>query len=259
MQQELAFGAVLARGALVRYGAGMTAVATLPTGRRERLRAEAVQQIKAAGMEQLRAEGPAGLSLRAVARAVGMSSPGVYRYYTSRDELLTALITDVYDDLAQALERARDAAGASLSDRLRAVCLAYYDWSASHPAEFSLVFGAPVPSYSAPPDGSTTAAAQRFGAVFTGLLTEAWPGHADLVQRPPLVPLREAAVLMVGDVALPDDPRFLGTITRLWSRLHGVLTLGLYGHLLPQVVAPTGVRTLYEAEVEDALLTLGLA
>jgi len=66
-------------------------------------------------------------------------------------------------------------------------------------------------------------------------------------------------VVVRGDLAGPADPRFLGTISRLWSRLHGVLTLGLYGHLLPQVVAPTGVRTLYEAEVEDALATLGLA
>jgi AcrR family transcriptional regulator len=146
----------------------MTTATAPQMGRRERLRTEAVQQIKAAGLQQLRHEGAAGLSLRAVARAVGMSSPGLYRYYASRDELLTALITDVYDDLAQALEQARDTAGPGLADRLRDVCLAYYDWADAHRAEFSLVFGAPVPSYSAPPDGSTTAAAHRFGAVFTG-------------------------------------------------------------------------------------------
>ena len=234
--------------------------ATAPTmGRRERLRTEAVQQIKAAGMEQLRREGAAGLSLRAVARDVGMSSPGLYRYYGSRDELLTALITDAYDDLAQALERARDAAGPELADRLRAVCLAYYDWAEGHRAEFSLVFGAPVPSYTAPPDGTTTTAAQRFGAVFTGLIPQAWAGPAQHVDRPPLLPLRPDAVLAVGPVQLPDDPGFLGVTTRLWSRLHGVLALGLFGHLLPQAVDPAGVRALYEAEVEDALAVLGLA
>jgi hypothetical protein len=64
--------------------------------------------------------------------------------------------------------------------------------------------------------------------------------------------------MVVAGVALPDDPRFVGVATRLWSRLHGVLALGLYGHLLPQTMEPTGVRTLYEAEVEDALATLGL-
>ena len=236
----------------------MSVATAPPVGRRERLRTEAVQQIKAAGMDQLRTEGAAGLSLRAVARAVGMSSPGLYRYFASRDDLLTALITDVYDDLAQALERARDAAGPHLRERLRAVCLAYFDWAESHRPEFSLVFGAPVPSYSAPQDGSTTTAAQRFGAVFTGLLAEAWPEHAEQVVRPPVLPLRPDVRLAVGDVPLPDDPRFVGVATRLWSRLHGVLALGLYGHLLPQTVEPTAVRTLYEAEVEDALHSLGL-
>ena len=236
----------------------MTTAPAPPVGRRERLRTEAVQQIKAAGMDQLRTEGAAGLSLRAVARAVGMSSPGLYRYFASRDDLLTALITDVYDDLASALERARDAAGPLLPDRLRAVCLAYYDWADAHRPEFSLVFGAPVPSYSAPRDGSTTTAAQRFGAVFTGLLAEAWVEHAEHVVRPPVLPLRPDVRLAVGDVPLPDDPRFVGVATRLWSRLHGVLALGLFGHLLPQTVEATAVRTLYEAEVEDALHSLGL-
>lgn len=237
----------------------MTSVTAPRVGRRERLRTEAVQQIKAAGLEQLRSEGAAGLSLRAVARAVGMSSPGLYRYYASRDELLTALITDVYDDLAQTLEQARDGAGTGLVDRLRAVCHAYYAWADTHRPEFSLVFGAPVPSYSAPPDGSTTTAAQRFGAVFTGLLAEAWGEHAEHVQRPPVLPLRGDAVLAVGAVALPEDPRFLGVATRLWSRLHGVLALGLFGHLFPSTVEPTAVRHLYDAEVEDALVVLGLA
>ena len=242
----------------IRYGARMTTATAPPVGRRERLRTEAVQQIKAAGMDQLRTEGAAGLSLRAVARAVGMSSPGLYRYFASRDDLLTALITDVYDDLADTLERAREAAGPHLPDRLRAVCLAYYDWSDTHRPEFSLVFGAPVPTYSAPRDGSTTTAAQRFGAVFTGLLAEAWTQHAEHVARPPLLPLRPGVRLAVGDVPLPDDPRFVGVATRLWSRLHGVLALGLFGHLLPQTVEAAAVRTLYEAEVEDALHSLGL-
>jgi AcrR family transcriptional regulator len=237
----------------------MTTAPAPPAGRRERLRTEAVHSIKAAGLDQLRTEGAAGLSLRAIARAVGMSSPGLYRYYASRDELLTALITDVYDDLAQTLERARDAAAPGLPERLRAVCLAYYDWADTHRAEFSLVFGAPVPSYSAPPDGSTTTAAQRFGAVFTGLIAEAWREHAEDVHAAPVLPLRPGARTTVGDVALPPDARFLGVTTRLWSRLHGVLALGLYGHLLPQAIDPTGVRTLYEAEVEDALRVLRLA
>lgn len=63
---------------------------------------------------------------------------------------------------------------------------------------------------------------------------------------------------MIGAVQVPNDPRFLGTTARLWSRLHGVIALGLFGHLLPGTLAPGAGRRLYQAEVEDALRVLGL-
>lgn len=229
-----------------------------PPGRRERLRAEAIAQIKAAGREQVRTEGAAGLSLRAVARAVGMSSPGLYRYYASRDDLLTQLIADAYDDLTAALVQARDAAGPGRRDRVQAVALAYFDWADGHKPEWALVFGAPVPGYQAPPDGPTTQAARRFGVVFTDLVAEGWTGCPEGFASPPVLPRRPGAVLDLGGGALPDDPRFLGVVSRLWSRLHGVIALGLFGHLLPSTIAPESVRTLYEAEVEDQLRVLGL-
>jgi len=243
-------------GAVVASSAG--AAAGAPVGRRERLRTEAVAQIKSAALEQVRLQGAGGLSLRAVAREVGMSSPGLYRYYASRDELLTVLIVDAYDDLSAALELARDAAGPDLAARLRTVSLAYFDWASSHHAEWALVFGAPVPTYHAPVDGGTTAAARRFAAVFTGLLAEGWDVCSQRLASPPLLQRRSDAVVRFGDVELPDDPRFLGVATRLWSRLHGVVALGLFGHLLPATVDAGAMRTLYEAEVDDQLAVLGL-
>lgn len=229
-----------------------------PVGRRERLRREAISSIKAAALEQVRAQGAGALSLRAVAREVGMSPPGLYRYYDSRDELLTVLISDAYDDLAAALERARDAAGPDLGDRLRAVSLAYYDWADSHRAEWSLVFGTPVADFQAPEGGPTTEAVMRFGAVFLGLLAESWALHGARVQHPPvLTPLRDGP-LVIGAVQLPSDPQFLGVTGRVWSRLHGVIALGLFGHLLPGTVTSDAPRRLYEAEVEDTLRVLGL-
>jgi AcrR family transcriptional regulator len=225
-----------------------------PLGRRARLRAEALTSIKQAALDQLREQGASALSLRAVARAVGMSSPGVYRYFASRDELLTALIADAYDDLAAALEAARDAGGPSAAARLRAVALGYADWARAHPAEFSLVFGPPVPTYQAPADGDTTRAVRRFGAVWAGLLAEALPSSV----AAPALPVRPDGVLSLAGVAVPDDPRFLGALMRLWTRLHGVLALGLYGHLLPATLADGAVQQLYEAEVDAALAELGI-
>lgn len=234
-----------------------SALEARPVGRRERLRADAVKQIKAAGREQLRTEGAAGLSLRAVARAVGMSSPGLYRYYASRDDLLTALIADAYDDLAACLRQARDAAAPELSVRLREVCLAYFDWAEANPAEWSLVFGAPVPGYAAPPDGDTTAAASRFGAVFLGLVSELWvlPGG---VPDAPTVALSPDAVHVFDGLQTPGDPIFYGVSARLWCRLHGHIALGLFGHLFPRTIDPSAVRALYQSEVEDQLRLLGL-
>jgi len=223
------------------------------------LRTEAFEQIKSAALDQVRQEGAGGLSLRAVARAVGMSSPGVYRYYASRDDLLTALISDVYDDLTASLVRARDGAGPDRRDRLRAVAVAYFDWAEAHKSEWALVFGAPVPGYDAPADGPTTQAARRFAVVFTDLVAEDWDGCPARFVSPPVLPRRPGGVLDFGGRLLPDDPRFLGVVSRLWSRLHGVIALGLFGHLLPSTLAAESIRTLYEAEVDDQLVVLGLA
>jgi len=231
---------------------------TAPPGRRERLRAEAIEQIKAAALEQVRAEGAGAVSLRGVARAVGMSAPGLYRYYASRDDLLTQLISDAYDHLTAALVTARDAAGPARRDRLRAVALAYFDWAVTHKSEWALVFGAPVPGYDAPTGGPTTQAARRFAVVFTDLVAEDWDGCPSRFASPPVLPRKPGGVLDFGGRELPDDPRFLGVVSRLWSRLHGVIALGLFGHLLPATLAPESVRTLYEAEVDDQLHVLGL-
>lgn len=210
-------------------------------GRRARLRRETVAGIKAAAWEQVREVGAPALSLRAVARSVGLSSPGLYRYYASRDDLLTDLIADAYGDLATALEQARDQAGPALRDRLHATLVAYHDWAVEHPAEWSLIFGTPVPAYAAPAEGRTTLAARRFGAVLLTLLHEATAPDADALDAG----------------ATPDPSRFPEDLypraARLWSRLHGVLALGLHGHFFPAVRAPAQVRALYLAEVDDAL------
>ncbi|UZN03256.1 TetR/AcrR family transcriptional regulator [Cellulomonas sp. S1-8] len=213
-------------------------------GRRARLRRETVTSIKAAAWTQVRELGAAALSLRAVARSVGLSSPGLYRYYASRDDLLTDLVADAYDDLARALEQARDQAGAALRDRLRAAMVAYRDWAVDHPAEWSLIFGTPVPAYTAPVEGRTTAAARRFGAVLLTLLHEATSPAGD-VPAPGTTP---------DPPDFPDD--LYRQAARLWARLHGVLALGLHGHFFPAVRSPEQVRALYLAEVDDALRDL---
>ena len=110
--------------------------------RRERLRAEVLDEIRRHGYEQIAAGGPTALSLNGIAKAMGMSGPAMYRYFGSRDELLATLVTESYEDLAQTLERTASAvASAPPEDRLRAGLGAYRAWARASPHRYRLVFG----------------------------------------------------------------------------------------------------------------------
>ena len=116
------------------------------TGLRARVRAEITAEIKAIARRHLAEEGAAALSLRAVARELGMVSSAVYRYFPSRDDLLTALIIDSYNELGEVAERA-DGIGDrdDLAGRWRRVSDGAFQWARNNPAEYSLIFGTPVP------------------------------------------------------------------------------------------------------------------
>ncbi len=122
---------------------------TAPTAR-ARAREAVHASILAAARVRLTDEGPSQLSLRAVARDVGMVSSAVYRYFPSRDDLLTALLIADYDELGAAVEAADAAAGPAPGARWVAVCRAIRTWSIAHPGDFALLFGSPVPGYAAP-------------------------------------------------------------------------------------------------------------
>ena len=118
---------------------------------RERVRAELTREITEVARSQLATEGAGGLSLRAVARDMGMVSSAIYRYFPSRDDLLTALIVDGYNAIGEVAEQADTAVPAGdYTGRWLAVCRAVRDWALAHPHEYALVYGSPVPGYQAP-------------------------------------------------------------------------------------------------------------
>src|SRR4051794_29689355 len=119
------------------------------TGVRARVRAQMTEEIKQVARRHLATDG-ANLSLRAVARDLGMASSAVYRYFASRDELLTALIIDAYDALGAAAEAAP--AEGPFVQRWLAVCHAVREWALANPHEWALIYGSPVPGYQAPTD-----------------------------------------------------------------------------------------------------------
>ncbi|MFG2352522.1 TetR/AcrR family transcriptional regulator [Streptomyces sp. NPDC048521] len=196
-------------------------------GARARARAEVTAAIKEAARRQLAAEGAAKLSLRAVAREVGMVSSAVYRYFPSRDELLTELIIDAYDSLGEAAEQARDAASdATPGERWTAVCEAARGWALAHPHEYALIYGSPVPGYAAP--DTTVRAASRVGLVLIGILRDAHRGPG--LAAPPLpADLRPEAERMAADLAPELPAEVAASLVAAWAQLFGLIGFELFG------------------------------
>jgi AcrR family transcriptional regulator len=204
-----------------------------PTTARERARAELTAEITDLARTQLATVGAAGLSLRAVARELGMASSAMYRYFPSRDDLLTRLILDGYDAVGAAAEEADDPTAAP-AERWLTVCRAVRRWALAHPHEYALLYGSPVPGYQAPPD--TVPAAIRVGVVLGRVLGDA--ARAGLL--PPAtgpaagVVSPAAAAVMGGDApALDDAVRARGLLA--WSSLFGTISFELFGHLVGAV------------------------
>lgn len=209
----------------------MTAVRTA----RDRARAELVSTITSTAARHLATTGAAGLSLRAVARELGMASSALYRYFPSRDALLTALIVEAYDAVGEAGEQADAealAAGADAGARWLAVCRAVRSWAVAHPHEYALVYGSPVPGYAAPQD--TVAPAIRISLVMARIVTDA---AADGVLRPPARPLPaprlvtdEAFAVIGGPPVAPYEDLVERSLVLL-SSLFGAISYLLFGHL----------------------------
>ncbi len=205
----------------------------MPTAR-ERVRAELTAEITDAARRQLAEVGAAGLSLRAVARELNMASSAVYRYFPSRDELLTRLIIDGYDDLGSSAEAADDPDAPPL-ERWVAVCRAVRAWALAHPHEYALLYGSPVPGYRAPKD--TVPAASRVGIVLGRILGEA--ARAGFLpaaggERDAALVSDDAVAVLGGEHPALDDAVRLRALLA-WSSLYGTISFELFGHFVGSV------------------------
>lgn len=205
----------------------------MPTPR-EIAHAETLTRILDLGRAQLAQVGPANLSLRAIARELGVSSSAVYRYVPSRDTLLTHLIVAAYGALGEAVERAdaRRRRG-DHRGRWRAACRAIRAWAHEHPHEWALVYGSPVPDYTAPAE--TVEPAGRVAAVLVRIAADA---GARSTASTPTGTLRAqlAATAAMFDSDL--DPATMGTLMDAWTHLFGTVTLERFGHLVGTVDPP---------------------
>jgi AcrR family transcriptional regulator len=230
---------------------------------------EITREITDIARARLAAEGAAALSLRAVARDMGMVSSAVYRYFSSRDELLTALIIDGYNAIGEAVENA-DAAcrRGDYSGRWLAACRAARGWAIAHPHEYALIYGSPVPGYQAPAD--TIGPAARSAVVFGRLVSDAHaagqltplpatqatasPQPAPGLQAMPGSLAEDASRLR--DTVLPRVPgdMVIGALTA-WAGVFGVISFEVFGQFNNVVTDTAGY---FDRAVADLGRLMGL-
>jgi AcrR family transcriptional regulator len=198
-----------------------------PKTARERARAELTAEITDAARRQLAEVGPTDLSLRAIARELGMASSAIYRYFASRDALLTALIVDAYDSIGAAAEAAE--ATVDRDDHLgrwMAATRAVRAWALEHRHEYSLIYGSPVPGYAAPTD--TIDPAGRVGLLLAAILADATRSDG-LGPVPPPAPVDDPLASGLAE-QLGADPVRAAAGVQAWTWLFGTISFELYGH-----------------------------
>lgn len=194
---------------------------------RERFREQVREDVRAVALRQLAEGGAQAISLNAIAKEIGVSGPALYRYYANRDELLNTLVVDAYDDLRDhlAADAREHPVDASPAQRLRRLAHAYRGWAAVHPHRYELLYRPPFPGYDAH--------AAPIAAAAGGLM--------DVVQ----------ATLLGTEVVTKPQPRDWNEpiedfSLRLWTRLHGFVSLETGGAYTATAVA---ADALFDAEV----------
>ncbi|MBO8199980.1 TetR/AcrR family transcriptional regulator [Streptomyces smyrnaeus] len=226
--------------------------------RRERLRIETSREIEAIALRQMAAGGPGAISLRGIAREMGMTARAIYSYFPTRDDLVTALISGIATSLGEALESATGAVPDNdPGGKLLAWGQALRQWALTHPESFRLFYGHPVPGYQPPEDGPVDRTARRVCHELTRLVAAAWPQAQHL--QPADTSWSDLHPDYVAKVQadLPDVPPAAAALAlRVWGRMHGLVALEIDGHIHPVAGNPDA---LHRAEMLDLVRSLGLA
>ncbi|WP_068017537.1 TetR/AcrR family transcriptional regulator [Nocardia mexicana] len=195
---------------------------------RARVRSEMVEEIKVVARAHFAREG-ANLSLRGVARDVGIVASALYRYFPSRDALLTALITDAYEDLATAAAAA-DAAvpREQLRERWMGVCRAVRDWALAHPAEYGLLYGNPIPGYEAPEE--TVEPAARVVLLLVDIVIDGAHRLEPISEEIPAAVRSDMRRLIEQRPGAISEAR-LDRVLAAWTQLFGVISFEVFGRL----------------------------
>jgi len=205
--------------------------------RRDRVRAATAGEIKQTARRILVAEGPEAVSLRAIAREMGMTAPALYRYFSSREDLVRHVCGDIFTEIATdvraASARAAQESGGDVTAKLIAACREFRHWALTHREEFGLLFGTPLPGLEALHNDKIDECALDFASSWITLFLELWQRHpfpvpADDQIEPGLLSQLARYIDGLG-VDLPAGAAL--TFLRCWVHLYGMVSLEVFGHL----------------------------
>lgn len=208
--------------------------------RRDRARTATTEEIKQTARRILVQDGPDAVSLRAIAREMGLTAPALYRYFDSREVLIKHVIADIFteltSDLRAAIASAGAASGGGLTEKVIAACWEFRRWSLNHPREFGMLFGTPLPGVNVEQDEITAECGAQFGNTFFELILALWRKHpfpvtADAAIAPGLRRQLERYRDGLGDLGAGLPLGLLLIFLRCWTRLYGTLSLEVFGHL----------------------------
>jgi AcrR family transcriptional regulator len=223
------------------------------------LRQATLAEIKRLAWAQIARSGAAALSLRAVAREMGTTSSALYRYFPSRDQLLTALARDGFTSMADTLEAAETESAArseTAHDRFMRVVAVYRAWSLAHPSEYALMFGTPVPGFEVYAPDVHEEMVRGVNVLFRVMIAGVQSGG---LKPPPLTGPGAAKVRAKlrrwqaheGEV-LP--PAALAACLFAWNQLHGAIALEVFGHVPAELVP---LDDLFDQQMRQLLAALG--
>ena len=223
--------------------------------RREKRRNATLEDIKSTAWKQVAEQGAAALSLRAIAREMEMTAPALYRYYKDRDALVTALLIDAFDSFSDALEAARDQHDDHVT-RFRSIAKAYFRWAVNDPQKYLFVFGTPIPGYQFAEELGPSA--QRSFLVLQGVIGEAFiagkiTGELTALRMPTGLKAQYEALRKMG---LPYVPVVTHLTLAMWSMMHGMTSLFIYGYFTGFLGGQ--VEAFVDHEIEKMIRIMGL-
>lgn len=208
--------------------------------------------IKETAWKQITETGAAALSLRAIARELKITAPAIYNYFPRRDDLVTALIVDAYNSLADAQEATLEHLAAdNLSGHLSALGLAYREWAVTYPQRYQLIFGTPIPNYHAPEEATLPAAARALIPLTRTIQEIASAGNLRTERLAKMTPKLKSMLIAWQKFEGGSDFEVLYLAWVIWSRVHGLVMLEITNQIPSFFNEPA---ELFRREINNILL-----